>query len=137
MRFALLACLLVGAGCEEKPASAPQPSPAPPGAAAPAPPAPTGPAAPTSAISGPLGSRTNPVRCDFPAGERAYLSRLRCPDGSRPSFNRTGSVGAGPYGNILDLYEVKCGGQSYQVFMDMYFKGYVEKQAVPGFKIVK
>lgn len=30
-------------------------------------------------ISGELGSKTNPVRCNGPSGERAYLSRLRCP----------------------------------------------------------
>jgi hypothetical protein len=35
-------------------------------------------------ISGPLGNKTNPFRCDFPKGERAYLGRLRCADDKRP-----------------------------------------------------
>jgi hypothetical protein len=88
-------------------------------------------------ISGALGTKTNPVRCEGPRGERQYLSRLRCPDGERPGFSRIGSFGVGPYGNILDGYRVKCAGRDEAtVFMDMYHGGYVEKEAVPGFTIV-
>jgi hypothetical protein len=88
-------------------------------------------------VSGALGTKTNPVRCDDPKGERQYLSRLRCPDGKRPEFSRIGSFGVGPYGNILDGYRVKCEGRDeVTVFMDMYHEGYVEKEAVPGFTIV-
>jgi hypothetical protein len=89
-------------------------------------------------ISGPLGAKTNPVRCENPRGERLYLSRLRCPDGNPPEFSRIGSYGAGPYGNIIDGYRVKCDGKDeVTVFMDMYHKGYIEKEAVPGFTIVE
>lgn len=89
-------------------------------------------------VSGPLGAKTNPVRCESPRGERAYLSRLRCPDGERPTFARIGSFGPGPYGNIIDGYMVKCEGrEEATVFMDMYHEGYVEKEAVPGFTIVE
>jgi hypothetical protein len=88
-------------------------------------------------VSGALGAKTNPVRCENPKGERQYLSRLRCPDGKRPEFSRIGSFGVGPYGNILDGYRVKCEGrEEVTVFMDMYHEGYVEKEAVPGFTIV-
>jgi hypothetical protein len=88
-------------------------------------------------VAGALGTETNPVRCEDPKGERLYLSRLRCPDGKRPEFSRIGSFGAGPYGNILDGYRVKCAGRGdATVFMDMYHEGYVEKEAVPGFTIV-
>jgi hypothetical protein len=88
-------------------------------------------------ISGPLGTKTNPVRCEDPKGERQYLSRLRCSNGKRPKYSRIGSFGVGPYGNILDGYEVKCeGGDEVTIFMDMYHEGYVEKEAVPGFTIV-
>ncbi len=88
-------------------------------------------------ISGDLGSKTNPVRCDFPKGEREYLNRLRCPDERRPQYSRIGSFGAGPYGNILDGYRVKCEGKDeVTIFMDMYHKDYIEGEAVPGFKIV-
>lgn len=88
-------------------------------------------------VSGALGTKTNPVRCEAPRGERQYLSRLRCSDGNRPTFSRIGSFGLGPYGNILDGYRVKCeGADEVTVFMDMYHEGYVEKEAVPGFTIV-
>lgn len=86
--------------------------------------------------SGPLGSEKNPVRCEAPRGERAYLSRLRCSDGKPPVFSRAGSFGVGPYGNILDVYRVKCeDAEEARVFMDMYHQGHVEKEAVPGFTI--
>lgn len=88
-------------------------------------------------LSGALGTRTNPVRCDDPKGEREYLNRLRCPDGSRPQYSRIGSFGIGPYGNILDGYRVKCAAAAEAtIFMDMYHEGYFEKEAVPGFTIV-
>lgn len=87
-------------------------------------------------VSGELGSEGNPVRCSGPPGERAYLSRLRCSDGKAPKFHRLGSYGAGPYGNILDGYNVKCEEKdAVTVFMDMYHK-HVEKEPVPGFTIV-
>jgi hypothetical protein len=84
----------------------------------------------------PLGSFENPVRCDMPGGEREYLKRLRCGDGTPPWFERMGSFGLGPYGNILDGYEVKCGEERFEIFMDMYHHGHVEAEAVPGFSIV-
>lgn len=88
-------------------------------------------------VSGALGTKTNPVRCEDPKGERQYLSRLRCSDDSRPAFSRIGSFGVGPYGNIIDGYRVKCEkSDEVTVFMDMYHEGYVEKEAVPGFTIV-
>jgi hypothetical protein len=82
-----------------------------------------------------LGTRDNPVRTYMPDGERAYLMRLVCPDGSQPGFRRRGSIGAGPYTTILDLYDVTCGATSREVVMDMYHPAYVERRAVAGFKI--
>jgi hypothetical protein len=88
------------------------------------------------AIKGrPLGSKENPVRAFQPPGERDYLSRLVCRDGSRPSFRRTGSIGPGPYTTILNAYEVKCREVAHQVIIDMYHPGYVECRAVPGFSL--
>lgn len=87
----------------------------------------------------PLGSAHNPVRADMPAGQRAYLSRLRCANGRGPAFERIGSFGAGPYGSIIDGYSVTCAGSSPTeavVHMDMYHSGHVEAAAVPGFTIV-
>lgn len=87
----------------------------------------------------PLGSAQNPVRADMPAGQHAYLRRLRCADGRAPGFGRMGSFGAGPYGSIIDGYSVSCGGSTpaqSEVYMDMYHAGHVEAAAVPGFTIV-
>lgn len=84
----------------------------------------------------PFGSDKNPVRAQGPAGERAYLRRLRCADGKAPAFERLGSAGIGPYGNILDIYTVQCRDAAAQsVYIDMYH-GHVEPQPVPGFTIV-
>lgn len=85
----------------------------------------------------PLGSEKNPVRSSGPLGERAYLERLRCSDGNAPAFERGGSVGHGPYGKIMDVYELRClSGQpsTASVYMDMYH-GHVELRPVPGFTI--
>jgi hypothetical protein len=87
------------------------------------------------AATEPLGSDKNPVRADGPPGERAYLARLRCTDGTAPSFERRGNAGPGIYGYIVDLYAVRCGDTESEVRMDMYHR-HVEAQAVPGFTIV-
>lgn len=81
-----------------------------------------------------------------PAGERAYLSRLRCADGQAPRFERSGNVGPRhdikpgtpdsvlldqmdmhrplPPGevdyHVIDLYEVVCSDQTHEIYMDMY-----------------
>ncbi len=88
-------------------------------------------------VSGELGTKTNPVRCDSPRGEREYLNRLRCLDEKRPQYSRIGSFGVGPYGHILDGYRVQCEGKDEAtVFMDMYHKDYIEREPVPGFTII-
>lgn len=84
----------------------------------------------------PLGSRNNPVRADMPQGERAYLARLRCTDGNAPEFERHGNAGRGPYGYLVDVYEVRCAGQApVTAYIDMYHV-HVEERALPGFTIV-
>lgn len=84
----------------------------------------------------PLGSDRNPVRAEGPAGQRAYLDRLRCPNGDAPEYFRTGNLGPGVFQNIVDAYSVTCSGKdSVTVVMDMYHRGYVEKEAVSGFTI--
>src|SRR5690606_3865317 len=89
----------------------------------------------------PLGSPGNPVRCDMPAGERAYLDRLRCPDGGVPTYRRIGSFGVGPHGNIINGYRVHCPGaapddEGAVIFTDMYHPGHIEPEPVPGFTSV-
>ncbi|GJL95825.1 MAG: hypothetical protein DHS20C05_22300 [Hyphococcus sp.] len=86
----------------------------------------------------PLGSEGNPVRCDMPGGQRAYLARLRCAKNKRPQYERSGSTGMGPYGHIMDLYSVSCPkAEPVSVYMDMYHPGFVEAEAIPGFTIKK
>lgn len=87
----------------------------------------------------PLGSKENPVRASRPQGQRAYLERLRCADLARPEYERAFNVGLGPFGNIVDAYQVKCSGgdpAEQTIHMDMYHPGYVETEAVAGFGIV-
>ncbi len=84
----------------------------------------------------PLGSDKNPVRVNMPYGQRAYLAKLKCSDGKTPAFQRGGSVGIGPFGSIVDVYDVDCGAAApgnVAVFMDMYHANHEEKNAVPGF----
>jgi hypothetical protein len=92
-------------------------------------------------------ARGEAVEVCMPEGERDYLTRLRCEDGSAPTFKRTGSVGhrndppesmsqedrfaqmepekALKEGeldvHIIDLYVVTCaGGEDVEVYVDMY-----------------
>lgn len=85
----------------------------------------------------PLGtSGHNPIRVNGPGGQRDYLSRLICPDGRViKGFLRAGSVGVGPYGFMMDVYEVECSDKTYSVYMDMYHSEYTETRPVDGFTI--
>ena len=107
-------------------------------------------------------SAASAVEVCEPNGERKYLQRLRCPDGSAPTFQRRGSGGSrtpaseadkdkmldqmfreGPLApgepdlHVIDYYEVKCGAQLTEIVMDMYHCHQAEpEQAPPGFTIV-
>jgi len=92
-----------------------------------------------AAAAHPLGARENPVRASTPTGQQAYLRRLRCADGRAPQFQRSGNLGPGVYGNIIDAYQLVCSGSTpaeSTVIMDMYHRGHVEQRPVPGFTIV-
>ena len=83
----------------------------------------------------PLGSKANPVRENMPAGQLAYLARLRCADGSTPAYVRQGNIGPGIYRSIVDHYRVTCAGAApVDVYMDMYHDG-PELRPIPGFTI--
>jgi hypothetical protein len=85
---------------------------------------------------GPLGSDRAPVKAGGAAGQRAYLSRLRSKDGSVPKWQRRGNIGAGIYGNIIDMYDVEeADGNVVTICMDMYYPGYNERHPVPGFTL--
>lgn len=84
----------------------------------------------------PLGTAENPVRVYMPGGEKDYLSRLECAGGGSPAFDRVGSKGTGPYGTVLDLFKVRCpGGETRQVYMDMYHPKHRETRSLPGFEM--
>ena len=51
----------------------------------------------------PLGTAANPIRVGGPEGERAYIARLRCADGSPPRVGQRGSAGVGAFGTIVDV----------------------------------
>ena len=86
--------------------------------------------------SSPLGSEHNPVRAGGPAGQRAYLDRLVCPEGKPPTYERAGSAGMSPYGAIMDIYTAACDAPpTRSIYIDMYHADYVELRAVTGFTI--
>ena len=90
----------------------------------------------------PLGSKDNPVRVSGPMGQRYYLSRLVC-DNNEPvsAFQRAGNAGIGPFGNIIDLYDVICdtnkGAVTHSVYLDMYHGDYNETRPAAGFIALK
>jgi len=88
--------------------------------------------------AGPLGCRSNPIRCHGPASERDYLDRLRYSDGDKPFFERLGSSAIpSPYGNIVDvnLIGFEEDGVVGRVYMDMHFNDYVEERPIRGFSL--
>lgn len=90
------------------------------------------------AAAHPLGSAANPVRVGGPHGERAYIARLRCADGSRPRIGQRGSAGVGAFGTIVDLYPLDCGAAApgkFDLVMDMYHEEHRENRAPAGFGI--
>lgn len=94
-------------------------------------------------------SKQTAIEVCTPAGQRAYLSRLVCPDGAAARYNRVGSFGnrneipgnlapeqqkemlerlrrstplqpGQPDYHVVDGYEVACGDVKRLLFMDMY-----------------
>jgi len=95
-------------------------------------------AAVAAANAHPLGTMQNPVRVGGPAGERAYIARLRCGDGSAPKVGQRGSMGIGAFGTIVDGYPLDCGSAApgkVTLIMDMYHSEHREDRAPPGFTI--
>jgi hypothetical protein len=87
----------------------------------------------------PLGTLQNPVRVGGPEGERAYIARLRCGDGSPPQVGQRGSAGVGAFGTIVDVYPLDCGSAApgrFELVMDMYHEEHRETRAPAGFAIV-
>jgi len=83
----------------------------------------------------PLGTLENPVRVAGPEGERAYLGRLRCPDGAAARIGARREAGVGPYGSVVGGYEVICGGATRIIVFDMYQEEHQETRAPAGFTL--
>jgi hypothetical protein len=88
-----------------------------------------------AAAAHPLGSLENPVRVGGPEGERAYLSRLRCSDGSTPRLGGRSDLGVGAFGSLVAAYRLSCGAAAADLVMDMYHDEHVEDRAPQGFSI--
>jgi hypothetical protein len=85
-----------------------------------------------------LGTTANPVRVGGPVGERAYIARLRCSDGTAPKVGSRSSAGAGAFGTIVDVYPLDCGSSGpgrFDLVMDMYHDEHSEDRAPAGFVI--
>ncbi len=92
----------------------------------------------SNASAHPLGSRANPVRSEGLAGSRAYLARLRCANGAAPRATSSGSASIGPFGSVIERYEVVCDGgdpPAASLFVDTHH-GHIEAEAPPGFAIL-
>ena len=89
--------------------------------------------------SGPLGSQTNPVKCDGFEGAKTYLDKLRGPNGEKLSYADAGSAGVGPFGSLIYQYDITVptpgGSRQAQIFVDIDFADYSEGKAATGFTI--
>lgn len=86
----------------------------------------------------PLGTAANPVRVSGPGGERAYIDRLRCADGSAPRVGQRYNDGVGAFGTIVDVYPLDCGDAGpgrFNLVMDMYHDDHEEMEAPAGFTL--
>jgi hypothetical protein len=83
----------------------------------------------------PLGTIENPVRVGGPEGERAYLARLRCPDGAMPQVGSRREAGVGAFGSIVAAYDLSCADAQSRVVFDMYHEEHVETRAPAGFTL--
>jgi hypothetical protein len=87
----------------------------------------------------PLGTIENPVRVGGPEGERAYIARLRCGDGSAPQAGSRSAAGVGAFGSLVNRYRLDCGAAApgtVDLVFDMYHDGHVETRAPHGLAIV-
>ena len=101
-------------------------------------------------------TKATAIEVCMPPGQRAYLNRLLCADGSKPSYFRVGNFGprnevppklsdedrtrlmlgklqpGDPDLHIVDGYQVSCGETKRMVYMDMYHCKQAPPAAVPA-----
>lgn len=83
----------------------------------------------------PLGTVENPIRVGGPEGERAFLARLSCADGTPIRIGTRSDAGMGGFGAVTTAYGIACGGTTRRLVFDMYHQEHVENRAPPGFSI--
>ena len=83
----------------------------------------------------PLGTVENPIRVGGPEGERSYLARLSCADGTPIRIGTRNDAGMGGFGAVTAAYGIACGGTVRRLVFDMYHQEHVENRAPPGFSI--
>lgn len=91
-----------------------------------------------AAAGHPLGSLQNPIRVGGPEGERSYIARLRCSDGSAPKVGPRADGGVGAYGSVVGLYPLDCGRAApgrVNLVTDMYHEEHAEPRAPAGFSL--
>jgi hypothetical protein len=89
-----------------------------------------------AAAAHPLGTPENPVRVGGPEGARAYISRLRCADGSRPQVGARSTGAVGAYGTLTERYPLDCGAAApgrVAVAFDFYHEEHNETRPAAGF----
>ena len=110
----------------------------------------------TNAAPGLGDTKATAIEVCMPPGQRAYLNRLLCGDGSKPSYFRVGNFGSrnevppklsdehqarlmlgklqpgDPDLHIVDGYQVSCGETKRMVYMDMYHCKQAPPTAVPA-----
>ena len=84
----------------------------------------------------PLGTVQNPIRVGGPDGERAYIARLRCTDGSAPRVGARSEAGVGAFGSIVGAVAIACGSSSGRLVFDQYHEEHVENRAPTGFTLL-
>lgn len=92
-----------------------------------------------AAAAHPLGTIENPVRVGGPDGERAYIARLRCDDGTIPQVGAKSQAGVGAYGTVVNAHPLDCGANppgQMRLVTDIYHEGHVEERAPAGFSLV-
>lgn len=91
-----------------------------------------------AAAAFPLGTLANPVRVGGPAGERAYVARLRCADGKAPAAGPGRPGGVGGFGTVTDIATLDCGAAApgrLDLVLDLYHEEHVEDRAPAGFTL--
>jgi hypothetical protein len=79
--------------------------------------------------SGPLGSRSNPIKCDG-AKVDSYLKQLRGPKYQPLEIESMGSFGIGPFGGLMEAYQIHIKTvenlDDIQLFFDTSFEDYCD-----------